>query len=423
MSRTQVLIILVAAYLVKAYAMTATPSSLELSYFITHILIPHSIEGATPYGLLLRGIVNLWKMLPVDHPAVASFWTESTFSPSFSAYLLVFLVKLPILIVDIIVGATIFWYLRVRKPEAANFGLLLWALNPYVLVFNEMWGPVDLVPAALMFASVAMMQGKDRLGPSVASWILSVASKLFPLMILPAFLGINNIRSKRVRLCVFLVSGAIGVTLYAYWLMAAGYQPWITLREQGIVTQYFDEFYMSTIYVTTLYMEGSNHVLGLGTVALIIVSVLILEKWPRDPATLMDACIVILLTFFVFASWFPQFLLWVIPFLTVDIALRKRNILYTLVILSSATFISIIGFYYYITSNWTAFFFIPADSQFLQSAMQILGNFAQSELVTELGGPLARSAFSVTCLVYVLRVIEEKTHSISIIIRKVALVG
>jgi hypothetical protein len=187
----------------------------------------------------------------------------------------------------------------------------------------------------------------------------------------------------------------------------AGYNPWFQLKQYDLFTQNFDEYVLSA---TT----GAGAV-GLATIALIITYVLIAERWPRqgDQAAIFDAVLLTLLVFLGLSSWYPQALIWLIPFLVLDVVLGKRNISYLVVLLSSAFFFDCVAFYQYFIANGNAFFFVPANTEFLKSAVSAYRVFAKADANVLVGGPFTRSLFTVTSMIYSAKLIEKRTGLIS----------
>jgi hypothetical protein len=70
----------------------------------------------------------------------------------------------------------------------------------------------------------------------------------------------------------------------------------------------------------------------------------------------------------------------------------------------------LIAFEQYFTASGRAFFFIPtADNQMLRAAMVAYGSLATSPLAILVIGQFAQAAFTATCVVYALRLVQERT--------------
>lgn len=387
----------------KAILMVLTPLSLDLSFMVSEGL--QTPMAKTPYGAFLAVTVMFWQLLPISHPALTSVWTVDYFKPSAELYLLVFLTKLPSLILDILTGFVLYCIAKGvgRGPPTARLAFYVWYLNPYVFLVNEMWAAVDLLPALLTLLAVAMVTDQKHLPQAGIALFAAIAAKLLPVILVPTAMTLGNRRAT----ILFAVSGIIGVLAYFGWMVYAGLNPWLQLLMHTIYTQHFDEFTL----ITPLY--GT---LGLASFFITIAYVLMAWKWPRSHNGMFDASLTVLLLFLGFSRGFPQYVLLLIPFLTLDLAVEHRNPWYMVVLLSSAFLMNSIGFYAYFTANGNAFFFVPASTSLLKSFVTGYTNLARDNLMNLLTIPIAQALFTSTCIAYALRLINGRTAVISILI-------
>jgi hypothetical protein len=403
MQSLETLVVIVAG-IVKTSLMTLSPMSLDLAYAVHQTLVG-SVQGRTPYGIFIKTMIAFWTTIPVDHPSLLMNWTVDIFQPSLGLYLLVFLLKFPLLVLDVLTAVVIY---RVALnagvgEHKAKLAFFLWFLNPYVVLTNEMWGTVEILPTFLLVLAFGSLQTKRSRIWSALTYAGATAVKLFPFILLPVFLSVYRPRKKLSTL--FVLACALGVSSYFAWIYLAGYNPWFQLKQYDLFTQSFDEYVLSAT-------RGAGAV-GLATIALIIMYVLIAERWPRDQAVTFDGALLIMLVFFGLSSWFPQSLIWLIPFLVLDAAIRNRSIRYLIILLSSALFFDIIAFHQYFTANGNAFFFVPASNHILKTAVAAYETFAKTNAVVLFGGPFARALFFATCMIYSLKIIEKRTRLIS----------
>ena len=398
-------LVVIVAGIVKTSLMTLSPMSLDLAYAVHQTLVG-SVQGRTPYGIFIKTMIAFWTTIPVDHPSLLMNWTVDIFQPSLGLYLLVFLLKFPLLVLDVLTAVVIY---RVALnagvgEHKAKLAFFLWFLNPYVVLTNEMWGTVEILPTFLLVLAFGSLQTKRSRIWSALTYAGATAVKLFPFILLPVFLSVYRPRKKLSTL--FVLACALGVSSYFAWIYLAGYNPWFQLRQYDLFTQNFDEYVLSAT---------TGGAVGLATIALIITYVLIAERWPRqgDQAVIFDAVLLTLLVFLGLSSWYPQALIWLIPFLVLDVVLGKRNISYLVVLLSSAFFFDCVAFYQYFIANGNAFFFVPANTEFLKSAVSAYRVFAKADANVLVGGPFTRSLFTVTSMIYSAKLIEKRTGLIS----------
>jgi hypothetical protein len=376
--------------------------SLDLAYLISQVTQP-SKWNRTPYGRMMECVFKAWQAIPVDHPLLATSWTAEIFHPSAGLYLLVFMEKLPLLILDIAAGLLIYEILLSEGlgEKKASLGFFLWFLNPYVILVNESWGAVDLIPTLLVLSTIFLLRARRPLQGATA-FGAAIAAKLFPVLLLPIFLSIGK-RSKFTL--AFVTSAFLGVGAYVAWASYAGFDLGLQLHQYDPFTQFFDEY---------RFLTSSGSYIGLAPIALVVTYAFLAEKWPRDHARLYEPMLVVFLVFFAFSNWFPQFLMWMIPLLILDgIVSEKRSWIFMCVLLSSALFINVFSFYPYFTANGHAFFFILANTPALKQAVANYESLAGNALIVTLALPIARALFTVTCLIYSLKIAQERTGIIS----------
>jgi hypothetical protein len=382
--------------------MTLTPMSLELAYLMSQVTHPSKWDR-TPYGKIMEYIFKGWQTIPVDHPVLATSWPVGVFRDSAGIYLLVFMLKLPLLVLDVLVGLLLYEMLIAEGlPEKkASLGFFIWFVNPYVFLVNEMWGAIDLIPALLVLLAIFCLRVKKPLR-GAAAFGAAIAAKLFPVLLLPIIPSIGR-RSKFTL--AFIASAVLGVGAYLAWVSYAGFDPGLQLRQYDPFTQYFDEYALLT---------GSGANIGLATIALVVTYAFLAEKWPRDRERLWEPMLVVFLVFFAFSNWFPQFLMWMIPLLVLDgVVGEKKRWIFMSVLLSSALFMNVFSFYPYFTANGHAFFFIPANTPVLKQAVVNYESLAGDALIVTLALPIVRALFTVTCLIYSLKIAQERTGIIS----------
>ena len=398
--------LIASAFAIKAVVMTLTPMSLDLSFVMSKQVAPWAM---TPYGELLSGIVAFWRVIPVDHPEIGSVWTTHLFVPSVGLYVLVFLVKLPLLLLDGLTGLVlqkISFQLRLKDDGVV---LLLWFLNPYVTLLNEMWAAIDLLPTLLVLLAVFLAL-RGKVVSSAVALGTGVAAKLFPVLLIPAFLP----GKKRGFSILQISTGVLGAVAYFAWVSHAGYDPWLQLTRFDVYTQYFNEFTAQTTPLSTSgILEAHATMLGVATLVLVATYFLIL-KFGNNQAILLDSALLTLLLLLAFTNWSPQFIIWLIPFLTVQAVRDRRSSALMTIILTSAFIVSLLAFPSYFTANGNGFFFFPSqNNETFKYAATTLDILARDDLVQYIAVPIARAVFSSTCLVYSLKLVQRNTRLLS----------
>lgn len=149
--------------------------------------------------LILRGVnpYTHWQAMPNAYPYLPVFlymllplqWLSLHTGLSFTI-----LGKLPILVADLVIGETLYRWLRRagRSSKVAVAAACLYLFNPLVLYNSAFLGRFDAV--ALAFLLPALSASGDRFS---VLYGLAVATKTFPIFILPALLAGRYRRTRR----------------------------------------------------------------------------------------------------------------------------------------------------------------------------------------------------------------------------------
>jgi hypothetical protein len=340
-----------------------------------------------PWVLMTGPFYQAWLVLPLEHPDLST-WIGGMRTPEFSGYILTIMVKLPIIIADIFCALLV-------KEIASEFGgrrngmfaATVWLLNPYVLLTGEMNGSIELIPVAVMLAGVMLLvKGRGAVG-SVALGI-GVALKLFPIFLTPA-LVIYYYRLKRTKeLLEIVVASLVGFSIYVFWISAWGlqfassllfYTPFTTTVSQLILTPYASK-------------------IGLATISTLVFLFVLGMYWAVKENNTFDVVCGLLLAYMAFVDWWPQYLLWLIPLLTVDAVISKGwGKRYLFFLLTSAFFFNLISFRF--ASEIDAFY-IPAFTNELIALSGVLRGIYQNAALNLAISPMLRSIFAGIAILY-----------------------
>jgi hypothetical protein len=135
--------------------------------------------------LLLAPFFWLWTVLPISHPSLA----EMAAAPSTGEYLLVLIMKIPIIACDLFAGfLTALLVQRATHSErAARNAFLLWYLNPFNVYWMYYFGGFDVVPTTVVLLAALFGSSKQWYR---SGFCMAVAGllRLFPFLMLPFFL-------------------------------------------------------------------------------------------------------------------------------------------------------------------------------------------------------------------------------------------
>ena len=165
-----------------------------------------SFDVYTGLGILLAPFFAAWSALLVPHEPLTGIIGEFYFRPSMEGFLLVFLMKLPILISDFAAGALVFLLVKnvTKSVENGSRAFLMWYLNPFNIFIIEIWGAYDVIPAALLIASV-LFAHKRMWRATGLCLSLATLLRVFPILLTPVFL-LGSGRESRTSLAKFVGS-------------------------------------------------------------------------------------------------------------------------------------------------------------------------------------------------------------------------
>lgn len=367
----------------------ATVSAISYDFlFLLKELIAGWMKSPVPYVLISGPFYQFWLALPLNHPSLTGWVSGTQFPPGPSAYVLVLMVKLPILVADVFCAVLL-------KGIATMYGgrrngslaATVWLLNPYVLLTAEMNGSIELISIALTLASILFLM-KRRVGVGSFAFGAGIALKLFPIVLIPAMF-IYYYRLKKVRdLLKIAVAALSGFLVYVAWTSAMGmefsatllfYTPFTTMASELILTPYASK-------------------IGLATISALAFSFLLGTFWVVKDENLIEVIFAYLLAYMAFYDWFPQYLLWLIPFMTVDLIVSRRwTKLYYVLLLTSAFFFSLIMFEF--ASNISVFF-IPTFTKELETFSALLRQVHSDIVMILVVSPILRSIFAGVAIFY-----------------------
>jgi len=384
-SRTYLL--LISALAVKIVLSALSVWGYEFRYWAraSTIHYPMLPSSRTPIAYLMNAIYGVWLLLPLEHPGL--YWLiDGAFTPSASIYMLAIMLKAPILIADILCGLLIYrMAFEYAGRHQAFAALALWLLNPYITLTAEMQGSIDLIPTFFVLASVLFFM-RNKLSLSALSLASGTAIKFYPLLLLPLFCLFPLRLERRKELAKFILASLLGVSAYVYWVTSSGMNFLLTFTEFSPLTQEFLEIGLVTPYAPRL---------GLSTIFCFVYLYAFYQCWRAGQESLVDAVLGFLLVLMAFLNWQPQYLLWIMPFLTLDCALKKTRGAYFASYLLTALLFQLIAFNLTLGNS---LFYIPNYTVQMQSASDFLSQISKDAATVIVGKPILRSCFAAISL-------------------------
>lgn len=391
-AKKKFLVIASLSFIVKSLLAALTAWSYEFIFLVKAASIKFEADklNAAPWIKLENMLYKFWLILPVKHPSLNEWLIRlEVFPKSFEGFLLIFILKLPILILDVLCGFLIYKIAEALNKGKALTALKAWMLNPYVVLTAEMIGSNDLMLVFLVLLSVwLILKGKSFL--SCFPLMVGAAFKLYPILAAPVLAVYMFKKGLKKDLMFLVLSVATGVFIYDFWLKKAGLNFEFTLVNYSPLTFQASEMFFSQ-YTARV---------GLSVASAAVYVLLILDYWRIDKieALTTKGLLGFFLAYFAFFNWWPQYLLILNSFLALDYAENKK---YFYAVLTSAFLVTLVYFEF---AAEQSFFFIYNYFEWMRKASIALTNF-KSNIASEMVlGPLVRSLYAVLSLIYALKI-------------------
>lgn len=185
--------------------------------------------------------------------------------------------------------------------------MVLWLFNPVNLFATYMMGQFDIIPAFFIVASIFFLNKKRLI---LASFMLGfgIAFKLFPIFLLiPLVIFGKSWRQRILMIVAGLIPYVVSVIPY---LFSPGYKTSALLANQSLKSLY-----------AQIPVSGGQSILLFPV--FILLFYLIFFHFREKFNNLWQNYFVILIFFFVFTHTHPQWFLWIIPLLIIDLVQSK----------------------------------------------------------------------------------------------------
>lgn len=276
------------------------------------------IQGGGPWAYVESLMLSLWQWISASSTTPYGWWQKDPLTISNNIRLLILLMRLPAFVSDLAIAGVLYYAVGAlfsKSISRAQLASLLWFLNPYTFFAIEALGVPDVATAFLtVLAALLIARGRVVLSGLVLA--VGMGLKLYPILLLPAFLVFGMQKpSRRLVKILLAVLPFVGFIFYLQWLMPGGFSP-AALVDYSSVTQSMRELF--------LHMPGAQ--LSLSTMALIALYFATYAAAGFAKPAINDLVIPILLVFLAFTDPYPQYYVWVLPFLVLDIALHRNKL-------------------------------------------------------------------------------------------------
>lgn len=227
-----------------------------------------------------------------------------------------FLLKLPYLIFDLLTALILFKLFNSEKQSKIAF--TLWIFNPVNLYSTYMMGQFDIIPTFFVIFSF-YLASKNKLNLAVLSLGLGIAFKIFPIFLLVPLILLGKNYISKIKL--FFLS------LLPYLLSIVPFIHSQGFKQTALVASQSDKSLYASLPVS------GGETIFLFPASLIFFYLII---WNRKEEFLWKLYLTPLLLFFVFTHYHPQWLLWITPFLIMNLIFERfKNLVAILLILGS----------------------------------------------------------------------------------------
>lgn len=268
---------------------------------------PRNLFNYPPLPYFFLGsfsLITTWIVDPVIHNNFVFDFKSTLGNPQLN--LLLLLLKFPYFFFDVAIAYLLMNFFKNNNEKKWAFAL--WIFNPVNLYATYMVGQFDIIPTFLTVAALYMAVNKKNFMFSAVLLGLGAGFKIFPLLfILPlAFVKIDW--SSRIKI---LAVGGITYLVSAFpFMFSEGFR-----RTAMLAGQTTKSFYSSVP------ISGGESVI-LFLAAVIFFYILFMYK-KTSVEDLWKRFFVMILVFFIFTHFHPQWFLWIMPFFVIELVNTK----------------------------------------------------------------------------------------------------
>jgi len=276
-------------------------------------IYPRNLFNYPPLPYFFLGgtsLLTTWTVDPIVHNDFIMDFPSTLGNTQLN--LLLLLLKLPYFFFDIGLAYLLMSFFRSSKEKIWVFGL--WMFNPINLYATYMIGQFDIIPTFLSVAALYLVyKNKDKLEqkslvPSAILLGLGAAFKIFPLLFILPLAFVKKSWWGRIKI---IATSAITYLLTAFpFILSAGFRR--TAMLAGQTTKSF--------YAQIPISGGESIILFLAVVIFFYIVFFYKKTVVED---LWKRFFIMLLTFFIFTHYHPQWFLWIMPFFVIDLVISK----------------------------------------------------------------------------------------------------
>lgn len=225
------------------------------------------------------------------------------------------LVKIPYLIFDLLIAFLFLKIFTLRSEKILAFSL--WMFNPIALYSTYMMGQFDIIPTFFILLSIYFVAG-SKLELAALALGGGIAFKIFPVFLIIPLIILGKSFTSKVKI--------FSLTIIPYIFTIVPYLPSDSFRSTALLAAQSSKSLYASIPVS-----GGEGIL-LFPASLVLFYLFIWSK-RADKLFYWKIYLIPLLLFFIFTHYHPQWLIWITPFLILDLVVNKfKNVLAILLI-------------------------------------------------------------------------------------------
>ena len=317
LTRRRFAVLITVLILAKLILAAYTPPSDSTVYYLTLDLRSPSPDDRNPWGILGNASIYFWRALPITHNDTYTLITSRGAMLPASLQLLILIAKMPMIAADLMTGLILYLLGKNLWPSTnrSDLAALMWFANPYATFITEMYGAVDVVPIFTIMLAIYLVF-RNRVLPAGLSIAAGIALKLFPLVTVPAILYAARVRCARPsKLLACVALSLAGVAEYVVW---SGFPLLLPYNAQDIT-----EFVLG---VESYYGYANlYYFMGLATFSVFMTYLLLYDYRIALLSDPLSSALLALLAYTAFLAFQIEYVLWVIPLLTIA-EVRSRKI-------------------------------------------------------------------------------------------------
>jgi hypothetical protein len=367
-SRRLYLELVVSIAIVKLVLSAVVPPSFELRDIFS--MATGAMAGG-PWSFLEAFMIQIW--LAVTHANVvpANWWALPPLSMPFDVRLLLLLLRLPVIASDIAILTVLHYTVSLSwSAERARLVGLLWFLNPFAFLAGGLLAVPDVVVVlCTLVAFLLILRG--RVVFSSLALGLGVALKLYPILLVPAFLVFTESKPRHARIVTasMIVLPLLGLGGYLGWVMPQGFSAAALLNYDPISQP-----------ITGLVSNIPGSLVSFESIVLMILYYVTFTFAKGKRIALNNLILPIFLIAYTFSDPYAQYFVWAMPFLALDAGVgdRRRRIEFVtlLLFLLGVWFLVSGGF---LTPSGYSFLLFPLEGQNLPGYAVAIGSFLSGQ--------------------------------------------